>query len=287
MPFKRNNAERPSEAERNSAKSPTGSTSTTPSPSNGGSTKSVLSRVRTLFRLSLKQPVETAPSPPKASTKASTGGIDGKVTSKDLAPEFLFSSHQHPHEGHSPDKGDRDLAVAGAPSSSCEYTHSSMSPHSKTVVLDLDDTLVWSEAIPCPAHADLKERGIFKIELQDGSPFYFKIHERPGARELLRALSERHFELVVFTAGTKKYADTVVDHLLSDTDPTLIARRFYREDCKKEMCFNVETGEHKPGYVKDLRLVRREEELGQVVICDVCELTLVLFLCRHLCGVSG
>eukprot|EP00923_Selenidium_pygospionis_P018051 GHVN01031626.1.p2 GENE.GHVN01031626.1~~GHVN01031626.1.p2 ORF type:complete len:137 (+),score=24.85 GHVN01031626.1:1447-1857(+) len=132
MPFKRNNAERPSETERNSGKSPTGSNSTTPSPSNGGSTKSVLSRVRTLFRLSLKQPVERAPSPRKASTKASTGGIDGKVTTKDLAPEFLISSHQNQHEGRSRrGKGDRDLAVAGAPSSSCEYTHSSTSPHSK------------------------------------------------------------------------------------------------------------------------------------------------------------
>lgn len=57
-----------------------------------------------------------------------------------------------------------------------------------------------------------------KIEI-----YYVKI--RPFARDFLKALS-KHFELVIFTAALKEYADKVIDYL----DPSgFINRRFYRD----------------------------------------------------------
>lgn len=58
------------------------------------------------------------------------------------------------------------------------------------------------------------------------------VFSRPGAKDLIQWASE-HFQLGVFTAGAKEYAD----HILRLLDPsdTLFPRRFrmYKQDCGK------------------------------------------------------
>lgn len=88
-----------------------------------------------------------------------------------------------------------------------------------TLVLDLDETLIHSEI---ERTSFLDEEIIIKIG-ENIEKYYIKI--RPYAREFLKTLS-LFFELVIFTAALKEYADKVIDFL----DPCgFIKRRFYRD----------------------------------------------------------
>ena len=67
-----------------------------------------------------------------------------------------------------------------------------------TLVLDLDETLI---------HFTDKKR-VYCEGSHDMIDEYFNI--RPYALQFMRDLS-RHFEIVIFTAGTQEYADWVLD----------------------------------------------------------------------------
>ena len=97
-----------------------------------------------------------------------------------------------------------------------------------TLVLDLDETLI---------HFDPKIR---------------TYRPRPGAMMFLREMS-KYFEIVVFTAGLKDYADWIIN----DMDKQgFINHRLYRDHTK-----------HKNGvYVKDLSKLGRD--LRKIIIID-------------------
>ena len=78
---------------------------------------------------------------------------------------------------------------------------------------------------------------------------------RPFARNFLRNAS-KNWEIVVFTAGLKDYADSI----LNDLDPTgFISRRYYRDSCQ------VVEGV----YIKDLnKIIENREQLQRTVIVD-------------------
>lgn len=117
----------------------------------------------------------------------------------------------------------------------------------KTIILDLDETLVHSQPDPPPARFDFVVRP--KIE---GEIMTLYVIKRPGVDELLESLS-RKFEIVVFTAGMKEYASLVLDIL----DPMAwISHRLYRDSCK----------EMNGKMVKDLAEIGRD--LKSVVIVD-------------------
>lgn len=81
---------------------------------------------------------------------------------------------------------------------------------------------------------------------------------RPFAIDCLKE-ANKHFEVIVFTAGTKNYADSILNIL----DPTgeLIQHRLYRDSCI-EVCTDVGTV-----YVKDLRILEGRR-LEDMVIVD-------------------
>ena len=68
----------------------------------------------------------------------------------------------------------------------------------KTLVLDLDETLVHSGFKPFHVNSDI----ILKIEL-DGRVHDIHVLVRPGVEEFLDKMS-KHYELVVFTASLSK-----------------------------------------------------------------------------------
>lgn len=118
----------------------------------------------------------------------------------------------------------------------------------RTIILDLDETLVHSKTDPPPENYD------FIIHPRiDGQIVPFYVLKRPGVDELLKKASER-FEVVVFTAGLREYASLVLDLL----DPTgeVISHRLYRDSCR----------EVDGRFVKDLSEVGRD--LGRVAIVD-------------------
>ena len=73
----------------------------------------------------------------------------------------------------------------------------------KTLVLDLDETLVHSGFIPFNCPSDV----IIKIEL-DNNIYDIHVLVRPGV--FLEKLSKR-YEIVIFTASLSKYADPLLD----------------------------------------------------------------------------
>lgn len=72
------------------------------------------------------------------------------------------------------------------------------------------------------------------------------IFVRPHAKEILESLS-KDFEIIVFTASHKGYADKVIDIL--DPEGLYVSHRLFREHC-----FQSKQGV----YVKDLRIINRK-----------------------------
>lgn len=118
----------------------------------------------------------------------------------------------------------------------------------KTVIFDLDETLVHCCEDPSKAHV------VIPITLPSGEIVDAGMNIRPYARECLMSANE-DYEVIVFTASHSCYADKVLDYL----DPTgeLIHHRLYRDSCI--LIDGV--------YVKDLRILLNRR-LEDIIIVD-------------------
>jgi RNA polymerase II subunit A small phosphatase-like protein len=116
----------------------------------------------------------------------------------------------------------------------------------KTLVLDLDETLVHSSFKPVPA-ADY----IIPVEIDDQVHQVYVL-KRPGVDQFLKRMGEL-YEIVVFTASLAKYADPVLDLL---DKYKVVKIRLFREACVH----------HKGNYVKDLGRMGRD--IRRIIIID-------------------
>jgi len=116
----------------------------------------------------------------------------------------------------------------------------------KTMVLDLDETLVHSSFKPI-ANPDF----IIPVEIEDQVHKVY-VAKRPFVDKFLQELGP-YFETVVFTASLSKYADPVLD--LLDTHK-VVSSRLFREACSQ----------YKGNYVKDLNRLGRD--LKGTIILD-------------------
>jgi RNA polymerase II subunit A small phosphatase-like protein len=116
----------------------------------------------------------------------------------------------------------------------------------KTLVLDLDETLVHSSFQPTGSY-DL----LLPVEIE-GQTCYVYVLKRPGVDLFLEKLAEI-YELVIYTASLSKYADPLLDWL----DPKgLCSYRLFREHCTF----------YNGIYVKDLSRLARN--LKDTIIID-------------------
>lgn len=116
----------------------------------------------------------------------------------------------------------------------------------KTLILDLDETLVHSSFKPIP-NPDY----IIPVEIE-GRLVDVYVLKRPWLDEFLSEITG-HFEIVVFTASLAKYADPLLDLL----DQSAAVRwRLFRESCYP----------YEGNYVKDLACLGRE--LSTTIIVD-------------------
>ncbi len=123
----------------------------------------------------------------------------------------------------------------------------------KTLILDLDETLIHSDL-------DLIYKNhiitlYFDSEEEDEKNIPIPLILRPGLFDFLNYAKEK-FELIIFTASQKNYADKIIDYI--EKEQKYFSLRLYREHC----IFI------KPGlYIKDLRIFKNRD-LKNIVLID-------------------
>ena len=102
---------------------------------------------------------------------------------------------------------------------------------------------------------DMRRKQLERSLLKEEKEFKVGIFVRKGAKEFLAEVS-RYFEVGIFTASVKEYADAVIDYL--DPNKTLIKFRLYRNNC-----INV----NDRIFVKDLRIIKGVD-LKDIILLD-------------------
>lgn len=151
----------------------------------------------------------------------------------------------------------------------------------KTLILDLDETLIHSLSRGSPRTFGGSSSHMIEIRLNNMATLYY-VHKRPYCDYFLKEIA-KWFELQIFTASVKEYADPIIDWLESDIishinpptknkastqlsgpsindQPRVFTRRYYRNDCT-----------YRPGvgYIKDLsKFFPKEDDLKNVIILD-------------------
>jgi RNA polymerase II subunit A small phosphatase-like protein len=118
----------------------------------------------------------------------------------------------------------------------------------KTLILDLDETLVHSGFKPFFCKSDI----ILNIDL-DRKDHVVHVLKRPGVDEFLERMA-KIYEVVIFTASLSAYANPLIDQL---DKKRCVSHRLFREHCT-------------PGngvFVKDMKKVGRD--LKDIILVDV------------------
>ena len=121
---------------------------------------------------------------------------------------------------------------------SYKYSFSSNieNPHpKKTLILDLDETLVHSGFYPFERKSDI----VLKINI-DGKNHIIHVLKRPNLDYFLKKVSE-FFNIIIFTASISQYAEPLIDIL----DPEKKFKRMFRQHCVRKNGF----------YIKDLEQI--------------------------------
>lgn len=116
----------------------------------------------------------------------------------------------------------------------------------KLAILDLDETLI---------HSDLECNFICHDYYLETDAGVIPINFRPHLEAFLN-FCENHFEIIIYTASCKEYADPILD--LIEKDKKYFKYRLYREDCISYYNF----------FFKDLSIFERNE--NDVFIIDNC-----------------
>lgn len=128
----------------------------------------------------------------------------------------------------------------------------------KTLILDLDETLIHSLSKGFPRTLNGNNSNIIEIKLNNIATLYH-VHKRPYCDYFLKEIS-KWFDLQIFTASVKEYADPIIDWLENDMfDEKIFKKRYYRTDC---------TYRNGVGYIKDLSAFFPVDEMKNVVILD-------------------
>lgn len=151
----------------------------------------------------------------------------------------------------------------------------------KTLILDLDETLIHSLSRGSPRSFSASgSSNMIEIKLNNIASLYY-VYKRPYCDYFLKEAA-KWFELQIFTASVKEYADPIINWLESEIAPyvnkqeqqqlakggkhsytpqqSVFTKRYYRTDCS-----------YRPGvgYIKDLsKFFPREEDLKNVIILD-------------------
>ncbi|CAX42011.1 nuclear envelope morphology protein, putative [Candida dubliniensis CD36] len=153
----------------------------------------------------------------------------------------------------------------------------------KILILDLDETLIHSLSRGSPRSFNPATASkMIEIKLNNISSLYY-VYKRPYCDYFLQETSQ-WFELQIFTASVKEYADPIIDWLemeildrknkrssngsattttttttITTNQTKIFTKRYYRNDC---------TYRSGVGYIKDLSKFIKDEDLKHVMILD-------------------
>ena len=119
------------------------------------------------------------------------------------------------------------------------------------MIIDIDESLV---------HSDFNnkyegEHDNILTFIHEGENISIPLFMRPGLTDFLKFCSE-YFEICIFTASRKEYADCILNFL--DPSTKIFKYRFYRDEC---ICIKGKT------YIKDLRIFKNRY-LENIIIID-------------------
>ena len=123
----------------------------------------------------------------------------------------------------------------------------------KTLILDLDETLVHSSFNPLYYEGEIIQPDIFFKILFENKTHDVYVLKRPYIKEFLNKMS-KIFNIYIFTASIKEYASPLLVKL---DENKLISKVLFRENC---------TLSKDKKYIKDLHIL--EENLKNVILID-------------------
>lgn len=124
----------------------------------------------------------------------------------------------------------------------------------KKLVLDLDETLIHSVSRGT-THNTSSQAHIVEVRFAiSGVSSLYYVHKRPYCDQFLTTVS-KWYDLIIFTASMKEYADPVIDWLES-TFPGKFSKRYYRDDCI------LREG---VGYIKGLHVINPSDSMHNEV----------------------
>ena len=131
----------------------------------------------------------------------------------------------------------------------------------KLLLLDLDETLIHSEfrdnynyksLDKMKAHSKCYHRSFSYIE--NNYKYYFDIYFRPFLFDFLHEI-KNYFDLAIFTASSKGYADTVINYI--DPNNEFFKFRLYRDACVPIQKYI---------YIKDLRIIKNYDPMNIILM---------------------
>lgn len=209
---------------------------------------------------------ETQPPLPSIPSPPSTSHVLQAIPSK---PDIATLPTPPPSPGplppsvlHTPRVPTVTDTASRSPTPTLTTTHKTPFHLPKTLVLDLDETLIHSTSKPiCHSSSGSgllgfgpRNKGHTVEVVLGGRSTLYHVYKRPFVDYFLRKVST-WYTLVVFTASMQEYADPVIDWL--DAGRGILARRLFRESCTQ-----LPNG----SYIKDLSIV--EQDLSRVCLID-------------------
>ena len=188
------------------------------------------------------------------------------------SPASSLKPTKYPHAPAPP----RPLIPRRQPSySTPTSSHPSTRLTQKTMVIDLDETLIHSLAkggrMSSGHMVEVKLNttvGYGGATLGPQHPILYYVHKRPHCDDFLRRVC-KWYNLVVFTASVQEYADPVIDWL--EQERRYFSARYYRQHC------TFRNG----AYIKDLSSV--EPDLSKVMIIDNSPLSYIFHEGKAVC----
>ena len=137
-----------------------------------------------------------------------------------------------------------------------DYPQSIFQKNKKLLILDIDETLVHSDLDFSLKDKIKKYDTILHFDSEEEKNIPLPLLIRPGTKNFLDYAVEE-FNLIVFTASDKQYADAIIDYLEKD-------KKYFKMRLYRDQCLFIEPGL----YIKDLRIFSDFKKMEDIIILD-------------------